>query len=146
MFDQDYLTQRLVHLRPAEAWISRGQGFGFLFPEQGTGRYAGDHAIRDLWPGDVLVFAMSSRAKLSALDGGGLSFHYFSVCLEHLGALLAAREISLFQGVIDSLKAARLYPASGTLARECHKFLEGTPPQATLEHRSQLLRIVAAVL
>jgi AraC-like DNA-binding protein len=146
MFMQDHLTLRLIRLQPSNDWANQGEGLCFLFPKQGAGKYASQLATQTLAPGDVLVFNGANRGTLSGLNGGEVAFHYFTACLEHLVGLLAAKEISLFQELTDAFKGPRLYRASSVLARECHKLLSRAPPQLTLEHRSQLLRIVAAIL
>src|ERR1035437_4784804 len=43
-------------------------------------------------------------------------------------------------------KIATLYPTSSSLARECHWLVTSAPPQGNIDHRSQVLRIAAAVL
>ena len=68
------------------------------------------------------------------------------MCFEHLFSLFATNEIRLLQNVIDDFKAPRLYPASGVVAAKCHRLLAEVPPQFDLDHRSQLLRVVAAIL
>jgi hypothetical protein len=66
--------------------------------------------------------------------------------VEHLFPLLSADEICLLKQVAKSLKVATLYPASSPLARECHWLVTSAPPQGNIDHRSQVLRIAAAVL
>jgi AraC-like DNA-binding protein len=68
------------------------------------------------------------------------------LCFEHLLPLFASSEICLLQGVTEDFKRARLYPASSPLAVECHRLLGEVPPQFNLDHRSQLLRVAAAIL
>jgi len=59
---------------------------------------------------------------------------------------MAGNEISLLQSVTADFKNTRLYPASTPLAKQCHKLLEDVPPQSDLNHRGQVLRIVATIL
>jgi AraC family transcriptional activator of mar-sox-rob regulon len=73
-------------------------------------------------------------------------FSTFSVCFEHLFPLFAGNEISLLQGVTECFKRGKVYPKSSSVAEQCHKLLGEVAPQFDLEHRSQLLRVVAAIL
>jgi AraC-like DNA-binding protein len=73
-------------------------------------------------------------------------FWCFSLCLEHLFPLFYSNEISLIPTISDIFKSAKLYPASSSVAMECHRLLQEVPPQFNLDHRSQLLRVAAAVL
>jgi AraC-like DNA-binding protein len=61
-------------------------------------------------------------------------------------ATLGSNEIGLLPGITDDFKRGKLYPASTPLALECHRLLEEIPPHFNLDHRSQLLRVAAAVL
>ena len=73
-------------------------------------------------------------------------FDYFSVNLEHLFPLFAASEIGWLRNVSNIFKEARWYPASGASAGKCRQLLKEIPPQFNLDYRSQLLRVVAAIL
>ena len=84
--------------------------------------------------------------KVCALKRGEMVFWSFSLLVEHLAPLLAADEIFLLKQVTDSLKGPKLYPASSWLAQECHRLVASAPPQGNVDHRSQVLRIAAAVL
>jgi AraC-like DNA-binding protein len=46
----------------------------------------------------------------------------------------------------EGFKGTKWYGASSPLARECHRLLAKVPPQFNLDHRSRLLRVVAAIL
>lgn len=146
MLTQDYLTLRLVRLKPSEEWSNERCRLSFVFPKGGHGRYVSGPVAHRLAPGDVLVANAASGGKIGVPGTGELVFWCFSVCLEHLFPLFASNEICLLQSITDGFKDAKLYPASSPLAVECHRLLADVPPQAELGHRSQLLRIVAAVL
>src|SRR5256884_7956058 len=73
-------------------------------------------------------------------------FQSFSVCLEHLFPRFESSEICLLQSVINGFSGDKLYPASSAQAKECHRLLRDIPSEFNLDHRSQLLRIVAVVL
>jgi AraC-like DNA-binding protein len=94
----------------------------------------------------VLVLDNAVGGNLCAPDRGELVFACFSVHSEHLFPLFASDEICLLQGVVDEFKRAKLYPASSPLALECHRLLREVPPQFSLDHRGQLLRVAAAIL
>jgi AraC-like DNA-binding protein len=142
---ENHLTLQLVRLKRSEAWSNQGRGFSFVLAKGGNGRYASSSAAETLLPGDLLVLNSAEGGKIAAA-GQDLVFWCFSVCFEHLFPLFAASEIGLLQNTTESLKGARLYPASTALARECHRLVETAPPQGHVDHRSQVLRVAAAVL
>jgi len=146
MLAQDYLTLRLVRLKPPEEWINKQSGLSFVFPKGGAGKCLCGPLDQRLSPGDVLVLDGAVGGKLCAPDRGEMVFACFSLCFEHLLPLFASSEICLLQGVTDGFKQARLYPASSPLAVECHRLLGEVPPQFNLDHRGQLLRVAAAIL
>ena len=146
MLAQDYLTLRMVRLKPPEEWLNKQAGLAFVFPKGGAGKCLAGTFNQRLAPGDVLVLDGAAGSKVCASDRGEIVFACFSVCIEHLFPLFAGNEIRLLQGVIDDFKRVKLYPASAPLAVECHRLLAEVPPQFNLDHRSQLLRVVAAIL
>jgi AraC-like DNA-binding protein len=147
MLSQEHLTLRLVRLKPSEKWIHGANGLSFVFPNGGGGKYVSTEVTQRLTPGDVLVLSGAPEGKggLCADEGGEMVFWFFAVNFEHLFPLFAGDEICLLQSVTEGFKGAKLYGASSPLAGECHKLLE-VPPQFNLDHRSQLLRVVAAIL
>ena len=146
MLNQDYLTVRLVRLKPSEEWSNERGRLSFIFPKAGHGRYVSGPVAHRLSPGDVLVVNAASEDKIGIPGTGELVFWCFSVCFENLFPLFASNEICLLQSITDGLKKAKFYPASTPLAAECHRLLADIPPHAELGHRGQLLRIVAALL
>jgi AraC-like DNA-binding protein len=146
MFDEDSLALRLNLLKSPEEWTPKREGLSFLFPNGGAGEYVSGRGAKRLSPGDVLVLNGRRAGKLRALKKGEIVFWSCSLREEHLFPLLAADEICLLKQVAESLKVATLYPASSSLARECHWLVTSAPPQGNIDHRSQVLRIAAAVL
>jgi AraC-like DNA-binding protein len=145
MVIQDHLNLRLVRLKSPDEWANTGEGLVLVFPKGGVGSYRGSLTQR-LTAGDVLVLNGTVGGKLSAPDKSEFLFWCFSLSLEHLFPLFSADEISLLQTVSDTFKNPKLYPASSGLALECHRLLQEVPPQFNLDHRSQLLRVAAAIL
>jgi len=146
MLAQDYLTLRLVRLRHPEEWVYKEGALLFVFPKGGVGNCSCGPLNQRVAPGDVLVLDGAVGGRLSVPNRGEIVFSCFSVCLEHLFPLFASNEICLLQAVTDDFKPAKLYPASSPLAMECHRLLGEVPPQFNLDHRSQLLRVAAAIL
>lgn len=146
MLVEDHLTLRLIKLKPSEEWVNKKEGLSFVFSLGGAGKYVSKGATQRLVPGDILVSNGTSGGRLFALEKSDLSFRSFSLFLEHLFPLFGSNEISLLHNVTDSFKASKIYPGTSALAVECQKLLEIVPDQFNLEHRSQLLRIAAAVL
>ena len=146
MFGQDYLTLRLIRVKAPEEWCQPQKGLSWVFPRGGAGSHVWGRESLALARGDVLVFDGVPGARLCAVNRGELVFATFSVCVEHLFPLFACHEIPLVQGIIADFKRPRFYPANSPPAVECHRLLADVPPQFNLDHRSQLLRIAAAIL
>lgn len=146
MMTPDCLVLRLARLKPTDEWLNSGRDLRFVFPHAGAGKLIAGSLCQSLAAGDVLVLNGAAGGKLGAAKGGEFAFWFFNVSLEHLFPLFGADEISLLRSVADDFKAARQYPASDALARQCHRLLSDAPPPSGLDHRSQLLRIVAAIL
>jgi AraC-like DNA-binding protein len=145
MLAEDYLTLRLVRLKRSEAWPNQGQGFSFVLAKGGSGQYVSGSAAQSLLPGDVLVLNSTDGGKI-AVASDEMIFWCFSVCFEYLFPLFSTGEICLLQNTTENLKGHKLYPASSLLAQECHRLVASAPPQGNVDHRSQVLRVAAAVL
>jgi AraC-like DNA-binding protein len=143
---EEHLTLRLVCLKSPEEWSAKREGLVFVIFKTGTGEYVADHAGIQIKAGDILILNECKRTKLRVSPGGEIVFWCFSLRLEHLYPLFAGNEISLLQDVVSGLKNSKLLPASTALAVQCHRLIEEAPPQFNLDHRSQLLRVTAAVL
>ena len=148
MLSQEHLTLRLVRLKPSEKWVPGANGLSFVFLKEGGGKYVSKAVTQHLARGDVLVLngTPQDEGGLCADERGEMVFWFFAADFEHLFPLFASNEICLLQNVAEGLKETRLYGASSPLAVECHKLLAAVPPQFNLDHRSQLLRVVAAIL
>jgi AraC-like DNA-binding protein len=142
---RDHLTLRLVRLKRSEAWPNQGAGFSFVLAKAGSGQYVSPAAQQRLQPGDVLVLNSADGGKIE-VAGDEMIFWCFSVCFEHLFPLFAIGEICMLQNTTGNFNGSKLYAASGSLAQECHRLVEAAPPQGNVDHRSQMLRVVAAVL
>jgi AraC-like DNA-binding protein len=141
----NYLTLKLVRLDHSEEWKDAGEGLSFILLKGGKGIYVLREKTRDLLPGDVMVLNPAAGGKLLA-QNGAVVFWWFSVCCEHLFPLFSAGEICLLQNITENFKESKLYSASSPLAQECHRLVERAPPEGNVDHRSQMLRIAAAVL
>jgi AraC-like DNA-binding protein len=154
VISSDYITLRLIRLRPLEQWHCSGTGLSFLFPKAGITEFKSLGCVEEgsgitrqlLSPGQLLVLNSTAGGTLSPSNGSGVAFWHFSASAEHMVPLFAGREICLLPKVIEKFRVAKAYPASSGLARECNKLLEGIPAQNNLGHRGQLLRIIAAIL
>jgi AraC-like DNA-binding protein len=146
MLDQDHLTLKLVRLKPPEQWMHKREGLSFLFPKGGAGSCASGAITQRLVPGSVLVLDGAVSGGVSVPSGGEAVFWCFSLCLEHLFPLFASNEITLLESVTENFKGMKWYPPSSPVATQCRKLIGEVPPQFTLEHRGQLLRVAAAVL
>jgi AraC-like DNA-binding protein len=145
VFAEDYLTLRLIRLKRIEEWANKGQGFTFILAKGGSGKYLSGSTAQNLLPGDVFLLNSTGGGKI-AVTSDEMVFWCFSACFEHLFPLFASGEICLLQNTTENLKGPKLYAASSSLARECNRLVASAPPQGNVEHRSQMLRVAAAVL
>ena len=141
---ENHLTLRLVRLKRCESWPNQGQGFSFVLAKGGKGQYVSGSGAQGIGAGDVLLVKGGDGGKI-AVANGEMVFWCFSVGVEHLMPLFAMEEISLLQNTTENLKGAKLYPASSSVAQECHRLVATAPPQGNMDHRSQVLRVAAAV-
>ncbi len=142
----DFLSLELVRLRPREKWVNPGGGLTFVFVQSGAGRCSWRKGAQEVEPGDVLVFSDASGAGLKPTPERKLVFLFFSVSLEHLFPLMVWKEIPRVRDIAALFKHVTLYPASRMLAAKCQRVLREVPPELGLEHRAQLLQVVAAIL
>lgn len=143
---QQQLQSILVRLKAPEEWACNGHGSWFIFPKAGGGHYVDGKLSISLAPGDVLVLNSSDDGHLRAPKNRRLIFSCFSLRIEQLLPLFAHEEISPAQQVFDGFSRARHYAAATAQAVQCHRLLADVPPHFDLEHRSHLLRVVAAIL
>lgn len=116
-----------------------------MLPTGGAGKCMLGAKVHSLRRGDLLVCDSRASGKLTVVDGE-MVFWSFSVCFDHLLPLFSAAEICLLQNVTENFKGSKHYSASSALAQECHKLVESAPPPGNVDHRSQMLRVAAAVL
>jgi AraC-like DNA-binding protein len=143
---QDYMTLRMIRLKSSGEEPLHRDGFYFAFPKAGVGKCVSHHAEKRLAPGDLLMIKGAAGGRLCASSGTDWTFCFFSLRLEHLIPLFDGKEISLLHSVMEKFNHPKLFAASTALAAECHRLVEGVPPQSNLVHRSQLLRIAATIL
>ncbi|HEU5396124.1 MAG TPA: helix-turn-helix transcriptional regulator [Verrucomicrobiae bacterium] len=132
-----------------ETWSNSAEmenEFVFVFCKGGIGKFATPTGAHALTPGDILVFSGRSGGKLSAGEKSECLFSCFSVLFEHLFPLFKSDEISLLHSVAANFKASRFYSKNSPLAAETRRLLDPVQKQSDLEHRGQLLRVVAAIL
>jgi AraC-like DNA-binding protein len=141
----DFLTLNLMRIQASDAWGPEGEGLSFILMKGGKGRYASGKNNWNLASGDVLVLNPSAGGKLF-VQKGELLFWEFSVRFDHLYSLFSGGEISLLQYITESFRHSKLYAGSSALAKECHALAENAPTQGNIDHRSQMLRVAAAVL
>jgi AraC-like DNA-binding protein len=149
MLGDDHFKLRLVRLQPSEAWVNESRSedeFTFVFLKGGLAKYVFPNAAHRLVPGNVLVFNKHSVGRLHADDKSECIFTTFSLLFEHLFPLFSSDEIALLHNVMNNFKAGRIFSPGGAVAIECQPLLELAHTQPRLQQRSQLLRIVAAIL
>ena len=149
MLGDDHLKLRLVRLQPSELWANQSLNedeFTFVFIKGGIAKYVFPNATQRLLPGNILVFSRHSAGKLTADDKSECVFATFSLLFEHMFPLFASNEIGLLHNVMSNFKAGRIFMPGGGVAVECQPLLEVAYTQSRLQQRSQLLRIVAAIL
>jgi AraC-like DNA-binding protein len=146
MLAPDYLALRLVHLKEPQSLTVTKDGLWFILVREGMGGFATGLGSQPLAPGDVLVAPGIQGGELCAAQGHEFLFWTFTLSLENIFPLLAIHEIPLLENIERAFIGLRFYPAQSIMAQECRRLLSKAPPHINLEHRIQLLRIVAAVL
>jgi AraC-like DNA-binding protein len=146
MLAQNILTLKLVRLNSDDSWSFKQDGLCVVLARAGAGHYAIGSVIQPFAPGDVLVVKGPASMRLHTATRAELIFSCFALRLEHLYPLFAGPEISRLEGLEDSLHQPRHFPAALPLAKQCHRLIEEVPPQANLDHRSQLLRVISLIL
>jgi AraC-like DNA-binding protein len=149
MLGDDHFKLRLIRLQPSESWANESRNndeFTFVFFKGGLAKYDFPHASQRLVPGNILVFSKHSVGKLRAEEKSECIFATFSLLFEHLFPLFASNEIGLLHNVMANFKAGRIFSSNSPVAVECQPILEIAYTQSRLPQRSQLLRIVAAIL
>lgn len=141
---KNYLTLRLVRLQRPDEWNDTEDGLSFILMKGGRGTYTTRNQHWDLASGDVVVAGSAPGAKLTTREEA--VFWEFTVCLVHLMPLFSPEEISLLQTIVDDLRKCKQYASASPLAQECHRLAESAPPAGNIDHRSQMLRVAAAVL
>jgi AraC-like DNA-binding protein len=143
---REHMALHLTRLKPAEEFLINDDGLTFVLAKGGAGSCLTRSGTQRLLPGDIMVLNGASGGKFSTLNQSEFVFGSFSLCFENMLPLFFGNEISLLHNITESYKAAKMYPASGSLAVECHRLLGVVPPQLNLDHRGQLLRIAATIL
>jgi len=149
MLGDDHFKLRLVRLQPSEAWANESRSedeFTFVFLKGGVAKYVFPNAVHRLVPGNVLVFNKHSVGRLHSDDKSESVFATFSLLFEHLFPLFSSDEIALLHNVMNNFRAGRIFSAGGGVAVECQPLLEMAYTLPRLQQRSQLLRIVSAIL
>ncbi len=149
MLGEEHFKLRLVRLQPSELWINQSKSedeFTFVFIKGGIAKYVFPNATQRVVPGNILIFNKVSVGKLFAEEKSECVFATFSLLIEHLFPLFASNEIGLLHNVMANFKAGRIFSPNSTVAVECQPILEIAYTQSRLLQRSQLLRIVAAIL
>jgi AraC-like DNA-binding protein len=140
-----FLTLKLRRLQPSEEWCPGGNGLSFALVKGGRGHYGLGTSPWKIITGDVLVLNPEAKGKLTA-QKGELLFWEFTSRLEHLLPLFSAEEICMLQDIWENFRRSKLYPASTPMAKQCHALAESAPPPGSLDHRSHVLRVAAAIL
>lgn len=149
MLGDDHFKLRLVRLQPSELWVNQSRNedeFTFVFIKGGFAKYVFPNATQRIVPGNILVFTKHSIGKLYAEEKSECVFTTFSLLFEHLFPLFGSNEIGLLHNVMANFKAGKIFSPGGSVAVECQPILEIAHTQPRLQQRSQLLRIVAAIL
>ena len=146
MLVEEHFSLRLTRIKPTEEWSNQREGFVFLMFRAGSGSFNSDKQTLPTGPGDLLILTNGSKGKLRPMTGNELVFWNFSLCLEHLFPLFASNEIALLEDVVGGLESAKMVPAASPLAGQVTRLIEQVPAEYSLEHRSQLLRVAAAIL
>lgn len=138
----------LKHINITETCEVRAEGrqLCFFHLKKGKCKYLAEQVSHVLSSGDWLVFSKVRGGKVEPMDKKGTTAVRFLVGVDQLGSLLGLNEIGLLEKVSATLNDGRHHPSTSPLARQCQTLLDSTPASSTLEQRSHLLRIAAAIL
>jgi AraC-like DNA-binding protein len=146
---QSYLTLQTGRLKPSEKWACEGDDLFLLFPEVGAGQVSAFSSNFKVVPGDMIAMSGRSAAKLVAQEGGDaaeLVFKWFAVSLDSLFPLFSPAEVSFLQNVTQEYRSPKILPRTNPVAVNCRQLLREVEDKLDLIHRSQLLKVVAALL
>lgn len=149
MLTQNYLTLQTGRLKPSEKWACEGDDLFLLFPETGTGQISAFSSNFRVASGDMIAMSGRSAGKLVAQDGGAateLVFKWFAVSLDSLFPLFSPAEVSFLQNVTQEYRSPKIFAKTNPVAVGCGKLLREVEDKLDLIHRSQLLKVVAALL
>ncbi len=149
MLEQSYLSLQESRLKPLEKWACEGEEIYFVFLNAGIFQMSSFSTSTRLAPGDVIVMAGRSGAKLSPPAESHdevLSFSWFSLSLDCLFPMFAAGEISFLQNLQQTLRSPKIYPKTAPVVTQCRQLLAELGSKIDLIHRSQLLRVAALML
>lgn len=142
---QAYLALQDIGLNACEEYSLEKEGFHFVLPKSGSGRYLSASQVLSLGAEELLVAKGSAGGKVRA-ERTELHFQAFSLSLEQLFPLFAIQEIALLQRVMESFNTPRIWPAATAVATECRRLAAEAPRQNNLEHRCHLLKIAGNIL
>jgi len=147
MQSNEYLKLDTVRLKPSRQWQAELRNvLYFVFPQTGNLTHEAGASTERIIEGDILVVQGGADNCLFPADSHETTFRLFSARMEHLFPLFSSEEVGLLQRVMQGYKKMRLYPAASPAAAECRRLLERMPEEVDLKHRSQLLRVAAALL
>jgi AraC-like DNA-binding protein len=132
-----------------ESWknqFQNGDEFAFVFIEGGVAKYVVSAAAQRLVAGNILIFRGHSDGKLWADDNSECAFAYFSIRFEQLFPIFSSDEMSLLHEVMVKFKRAKVYAPNTPLTAECQRLLASAQVLQSLDQRSRLLCVVAAIL
>ncbi len=146
MLSQSYLSLRTGRLKPSEKWACEGDELLLVFPKAGVGQVTSNAGNFRITAGDAVVLNGRAGSRLSALAEGDFIYSWFSVAMENLFPLFTAQEIPLLQNIPQNFRSPKVYQGAHSLTAQCHQLLVEIAPKYDLDHRSQLLRVVALLL
>ena len=144
--EAEHLRLRTVSLQGAAYWSVQRDAVYLVFPQDGAGECLFSGASQRLEAGDVLALHPASGARVRAASGGQLTLQSFSLRFEHLFPLFSASEICLLPRASHWFRSPNYHVATSPVALRCRKWLNELPPDYSLNYRTLLLRVAAAVL
>ncbi|MBX3744374.1 MAG: helix-turn-helix transcriptional regulator [Verrucomicrobiae bacterium] len=142
----DNLVLHRLRLEAGEAWFYRRDALWIGWISSGEGRCQSGSEAERFQPGEVLVTHGGEGIRMWAGPGAALEMGWFTVQIEQLFPLFASAELALLQYVASGFDAPRRHGIGSHLGRVMESEVLGLPEAPNLEHRSRLLRVVAAML
>lgn len=137
------LGLQVIRLSANEEWHNGSDGWGLFLLKNGAGYMRGGAQVYSLKPSEGLLLPSGVACSLKAGPGDNLEGFYFHFLPEHLTGVLTLSERLLFEQAGGRAECISFLPTGCRLARQMEALTKRSGLLNTLEHRLELLRLIA---